>query len=101
VAQSLFQAALPHLRRAPAPRLLISVPTDLGLIAIQQGDLSRAQVHLEDALTAARAACYRVDEAIALINLGHAAIMREDYPTARALCEESQAIARAVGDDWT
>ncbi len=99
LAQSLFQAALPHLRQTSAPRLLTSVPLDLGAIAIQQGDLSRAQAHLEEALAAARSAGYRVDEAIALGNLGRLALMQEAYPTARALCEQSEALARAVGDE--
>src|SRR5262249_32668875 len=39
LAQSLFQEALPHLRQTSAPRLLISVPIDLGAIAVHQGDL--------------------------------------------------------------
>ena len=99
LAQSLFQGALPHLRQTSAPRLLISVPLDLGAIAIQQGDLSRAQAHLEEALAAARSAGSRVDEAIVLGNLGRLALMQEAYPTARALCEESEALARGVGDD--
>jgi predicted ATPase/DNA-binding CsgD family transcriptional regulator len=99
LAQSLFQAALPHLRQASVPRLLISVPIDLGAIAVHQGDLSRAQAHLEEALAAARAAGQRVDEAIALGILGWVALMQEAYPTARALCEESEALARALGDE--
>jgi predicted ATPase/DNA-binding CsgD family transcriptional regulator len=100
VAKALFQEALPHLRQAPAPRLLISVPNDLGLIALWQGDYSGARAHLEESLAAARAAAYRVDEAIALGNLAWVALMQAAYPTARALGEESQALARAVGDDW-
>jgi non-specific serine/threonine protein kinase len=99
-AKTLFHEALPHLRQAPAPRLLISVPNDLGLIALWQGDYSAARAHLEESLAAAHVAAYRVDEAIALGNLAWVALMQAAYPTARALGEESQALARAVGDDW-
>jgi predicted ATPase len=99
VAKALFLNALPHLGQAPAPRLLTSVPLDLGLIAIVQGDYSEGQRYLDEALAAARAAGYRVDEAIALANLAWLALTQEAYPTARALGEESQALARAVGDD--
>jgi predicted ATPase/DNA-binding CsgD family transcriptional regulator len=100
VAQALIRDALPHLAQTPAPRLLISVPLDLGFIAIWRGDLSGAQRHAEDGLSAARSAGYRVDEAIALRCLARAALLQEAYPTARALAEESETLARAVGDDW-
>jgi non-specific serine/threonine protein kinase len=100
VAQALIQDALPHLRQAPAPRLLITVPLDLGFISERQGDLSGAQTHVEEALAAARAAGYRVDEAIALRNLARVALLQEAYPTARAMAEESETLARAVGDEW-
>ena len=99
VAKALFLDALPHLGQAPAPRLLISVPADLGVIATFQGDYSEGQSYLEEALAAARAAGYRVDEAITLGNLAWLALMQEAYPTARALGEESEALARALGDD--
>jgi non-specific serine/threonine protein kinase len=100
VARTLFHETLPHLRQAPAPRLLISVPNDLGLIAIRQGDLSGARTHFEEALAAARAAGYRVDEAIALRQLARLALMQQDYPAARSLGEEAVALSRGVGDDW-
>jgi non-specific serine/threonine protein kinase len=100
VAQALIQDALPHLGQAPAPRLLITVPLDLGFIAIWQGDLSGAQTHVEEGLAAARFAGYRVDEAIALRFLARVALMQEAHPTARALAEESETLARAVGDEW-
>jgi non-specific serine/threonine protein kinase len=99
-AQALFQEALPHLRMAPAPRLLMSVPNDLGLIAIRVGDYSGAQTYLKESLAAARAAGYRIDEAIALRNLSRLALMQEDYPNARTLAEEAETLARAAGDDW-
>jgi DNA-binding CsgD family transcriptional regulator/tetratricopeptide (TPR) repeat protein len=99
VAQELFHEALPHLRQAPAPRLLMSVPNDLGVIAQRQGDLSGAQAHFEAALVAARAAGYRVDEALALRQLATVALMKQAYPAARALGEEAEALARAAGDE--
>jgi non-specific serine/threonine protein kinase len=100
-AQALLRETVPHLRQAQthAPRLVHSVPTDLGLIAMRHGDFSGARAHLEEALAAVRAAGLRVDEASSLQNLGELALRQEDYPTARALCEEAASLARAVGDE--
>ena len=59
-----------------------------------------ARTHFEEALATVRAAGLRVDEALSLQNLGAQALMEADYPRAHALCEESLALARAVGDAY-
>jgi non-specific serine/threonine protein kinase len=100
VAQALAQEAMPYLRQAAAPRLLITVPIDLAFIAMRQGDFARAQVHLEAALAETRAAAYRVDEAIVLRNLSRLALMQKDYPTARTRAEQAETLARGIGDEW-
>jgi predicted ATPase/DNA-binding CsgD family transcriptional regulator len=102
LAQSLLRQVLTHLPQAQAyaPRLVHSVPTDLGYIAQKEGDHSAARTHFEEALAAVRAAGLRVDEALSLQNLGAQALMEGDYPRAHALCEESLALARAVGDAY-
>jgi non-specific serine/threonine protein kinase len=102
VALTLLQQVVPHLQQAlaQAPRLVHSVPSDLGLIAQRQGDHSAARAYFEEALAAVRAAGLRVDEALSLQNLGTQVLNEGDYPAARALLEESLALARAVGDEW-
>jgi predicted ATPase/DNA-binding CsgD family transcriptional regulator len=100
VAQALLQQALPFLEQSPEPRLRHSVPADLGVVAMYQGDYSAAKLHFEAELAAARALGHRADEAVALENLGTHALMLKDYPTARTLCEQSVAIAREMGDPW-
>jgi non-specific serine/threonine protein kinase len=102
VAQGLFEEVLPHLQRAReyAPRLMHSVPSDLGMIAQKRGDYSAARGYFQDALTAARAAGVRADEALSLHCLGAQAVIEEDFPAARALCEDGLAVARAVGDAY-
>jgi tetratricopeptide (TPR) repeat protein len=100
VAKELFRRVLPHMPQAQAhaPRLVHSVPSDLGFIAQQEGDQSAAHAYFEEALTAARVAGLRVDEATSLTNLGVHAFSEGDYATAHTRCGEGLALARAVGD---
>jgi hypothetical protein len=98
VAKALLRQVLPLLAQVHAPRLVYSVPTDLGIVAQKEGDHATARMHFGEALAAARASGLRADEALALQNLACQALLEGDYPTAHALCEESLALARAVDD---
>jgi non-specific serine/threonine protein kinase len=102
VARTLLLQVVPLLpqARVHAPRLVHSVPTDLGNIEQKLGDYSSAGAYFEDALAAVRAAGLRMDEALSLQNLAVQALTEGDYSTAHARGEESLALAREVGDEW-
>lgn len=72
-----------------------------GTLARLQGDLARAQVHLEACLTISRASEARRWSAVALNALGLLARRQGDSQRAARLYEESIALSRAAGDRRT
>lgn len=85
-ALELHREALPILRQADNPWPLHAALADAGWIALHVGDYPAAQAHFDESLAVARAASDRVNEAIALSNLGWLALAQENNSTACALC---------------
>ncbi len=86
------------MRQADDPWALHAVLADQGLITLHRGDYRASQAHFDEALAVARAAGDRVNEAIALTNLGWLALVQEDYSTAYARAAAALAVASTVGD---
>jgi DNA-binding NarL/FixJ family response regulator len=95
---TIYEEALPLLREANDPLVLESALLDLGVIAMQRGEVQDAQTHLEESLASARLARHQVTEALVLHFLARLALRQEAYTNARARAEESLAVARAAGD---
>ena len=72
---------------------------NLGVVAINQGDYTRAQALLEENLAVAEEAHDTADIATALNDLGLIAHSRHDYDQATALWTRSLALFRTLGDE--
>ena len=72
--------------------------SNLGHVALDQGDYPAARALLEESLAIRRELGDREGIAASLSNLGNVALYQGDYPAARALHEESLAIRRELGD---
>jgi ATP/maltotriose-dependent transcriptional regulator MalT len=97
-ALEIYEEVLPLLRQTHDPLVLESALLDLGVIAMQRGDVQAAQAHLEESLASARAAGHLVTEALLLHYLAQLALRQEAYTTARGRAEEGLTVARAAGD---
>ena len=71
----------------------------LGNLAIEQGDLGRAETSMREALALYRGLGYKKGEANSLSNLGIIEMLRGENRQAKALLEEGLAAARESGDD--
>ena len=74
--------------------------SNVGHVALDQGDYPAARALLEESLAIRRELGDRHGIATSLSNLGYAALDQGDYPAARALLEGSLAIRRELGDQF-
>lgn len=72
----------------------------LGLVALEQGEIEPAREHFQASLEAARAEQMQPFSAMAMVNLGRVAIWEGEHDRAVALIEEALASYRDVDNAW-
>ncbi|MEZ4662705.1 MAG: BTAD domain-containing putative transcriptional regulator [Caldilineaceae bacterium] len=97
-AQSLLTAGLAALRQLGATEEVAFTLGHLGGTARMQGDLDRAEYHLQECLSIRRQLNDHWGQAVALLDLAGVAHMREVYPMARDYCEAGLRAAEQAGD---